>query len=98
MNNKVENIIKKAVAQYASENDITELMRPDSDTILFGKDSVIDSIGLVTIIVEVESRISEDLNITISLADEKALSQKNSPFKTIKSLTDYINKTLNKQK
>lgn len=97
MKEKIEKIVKEAVGQYVSDNGISNLKSLDSDTVLFGSNSVIDSIGLVTIIVEVEQRIFDNFNITISLADEKAMSQKNSPFKTIESLSDYINKMLNKE-
>lgn len=96
MREELEKIIKEVVIQHATENNLVGLKDPTLETVLFGKDSVIDSIGLVTIIVEVESRIFDNFNITVSLTDEKALSQKNSPFKTIGSLTNYIDASINK--
>ena len=97
MKEKIEKVVKEVVNQYASDNSISDLKSLNAETVLFGNSSVIDSIGLVTIIVEVEQRIFEDFNINISLADEKAMSQRNSPFKTIKSLSDYINNLLKNQ-
>lgn len=94
MKDKIEKIVTEVVALYASENGIIQIKNPTLKTVLFGKDSLIDSIGLVTIIVEVESKIFEDLDINISLSDEKAMSQTHSPFKTIESLTAYILKSL----
>jgi acyl carrier protein len=44
------------------------------DTFLIGREAVLDSMGLVTLV----------------LADERALSQKNSPFRSVRSLTNYI--------
>jgi acyl carrier protein len=90
MKDKIEKIVFEVVSLYASENGIVQLKNPTLKTVLFGMDSFLDSIGLVTIIVEVESKIFEDLNINVSLSDEKAMSQTHSPFKTIESLTTYI--------
>ena len=39
---------------------------------------------------ETEQKIEEELDIRLTLADEKAMSQKNSPFRTVASLSDYI--------
>ena len=61
----------------------------DSDTQLFGAGSILDSLGLVTLIVELEQTIQEQFNVVVSLADEKALSQTRSPFRTIGTLAEY---------
>jgi acyl carrier protein len=98
MKKEIVKIVNYAVSQFANENGIKELRNPVPGTALFGSDSAIDSIGLVSIIVEIESRISEELDISVSLADEKAMSQKNSPFRTIKSLSDYIEDAIERQK
>ena len=60
------------------------------DTPLFGKGGGLDSLGLVNLIVAAEERIQEAFDTTISLADERAMSQTSSPFKTVGSLADYI--------
>ncbi len=59
------------------------------DTTLFGKNGL-DSIGLVNLIVAAEQRIEEDFGIPISLADERAMSQEKSPFRTVDTLANYI--------
>ena len=61
----------------------------DSDTRLVGPGSVLDSLGLVTLIVAVEQAIQEELDVAVSLADEKALSRTRSPFRTIGTLAQY---------
>ena len=66
------------------------VLKKDPNTALFGAESELDSLGLVNIIVDIESAINEKFNVAISIVDEKAMSQKNSPFKTIQSLSDYI--------
>lgn len=60
------------------------------DTCLVGQNAALDSMGLVTLIVEVEQRLEETCGLVLVLADERAMSQKNSPFRTVQSLTYYI--------
>ena len=57
---------------------------------MYGESSSIDSIGLINIIVTVEQNIEDDFEKSITLADQKAMSQKQSPFKTVESLAKYI--------
>jgi acyl carrier protein len=60
------------------------------ETNLFGASGALDSLGLVNFIVLLEQRIGEECGVAITLADEKALSRKNSPFLTVDSLSEYI--------
>ncbi len=66
-------------------------------TPLMGGNSVLDSLALVSLIVAVEGRIAERMNCSLTLANEKALSRKHSPFKTMQSLADYILELLNEE-
>lgn len=59
------------------------------DTPLMGGDAAIDSLGLVTVIVEVEQRLQDDHGVSVILADERAMSQHHSPFRTAGTLADY---------
>ncbi len=60
------------------------------DTILFGKGAGIDSIGLVNLVVTVEQGLEDKFGKALTLANERAMSEKSSPFRTVKSLADYI--------
>lgn len=57
---------------------------------LFGEDGVLDSLNLVSFVIAVEQAVSEKCGIKITLADEKAMSQRRSPFRTVGTLTDHI--------
>lgn len=59
-------------------------------TRLLGREAVLDSMGLVNLIVEVEQRLEDIYDLTVVLADERAMSQKNSPFRSVETLADYI--------
>ena len=66
---------------------------PDSlteDTVLVGTEPVLDSLGVVQLIVEVEQRVEERHSISVTLANDKAMSQRNSPFRTVGVLADHV--------
>ena len=63
----------------------------DEFTPLFGKSSFIDSLTLVSLIVDVEQKLVEEFGISVTIADERAMSQEKSPFQTIGTLADYVN-------
>lgn len=60
------------------------------DTVLVGKDAVLDSLGVVSLIVEVEQRVESEHNASVTLANDKAMSARNSPFRTVGVLTDHV--------
>jgi acyl carrier protein len=65
------------------------------DTNLYGKNGNLDSLSLVNLIVAVEEVISDEFEVAITLADDRAMSQSKNPFQSIRSLVDYILLLLN---
>jgi D-alanine--poly(phosphoribitol) ligase subunit 2 len=59
-------------------------------TVLYGPKGVLDSLGLVHLIVAVETAIADEFDVHVTLADERAISQRSSPFRTVGTLADYI--------
>jgi acyl carrier protein len=80
----------------ASLNEVfaqTGLPAPESitgDTVLVGKDAVLDSLGVVSLIVEVEQRVEAEHGVSVTLANDKAMSQRNSPFRTVSVLAEHV--------
>jgi D-alanine--poly(phosphoribitol) ligase subunit 2 len=64
-------------------------------TQLFGCSGNLDSIGIVTFIVMLEQNIADKYGYLVTLADEKALSRRISPFLTVESLAEYLVEKLN---
>ncbi len=60
------------------------------ETVIVGKDAIVDSLGVVSLVVEVEQRLEAEHNLGVTLASEKAMSQRTSPFRTVGVLADYI--------
>ena len=59
------------------------------DTPLFGEGGALDSIGLVSVIVELEQKLSDRTGSEVSLMNDRALSQARSPFRTVGALAEY---------
>ena len=72
-------------------------LKKSLDTELFGPASVIDSLGLVNLVVEVEEQIFQFFGRQLTLADEKAMSRKHSPFRTVAALVAYIQELLGEE-
>lgn len=82
--------LKESESSYIKDN-------LSSQTHIFGDEGRLDSLGLVTFLVTVEQKIEDEYTVNLTIADEKAMSQKNSPFKTIGSLTEYLENIIEKK-
>ncbi len=78
-----------ATAQDLGEDEIGVSTEFSEETILFGKDGGLDSMGLVTLIVAVEQALEDRYEKAAGLADEKAMSQARSPYRSVASLARY---------
>lgn len=87
---QIESAVLAAIDELRHELPSARALEPAPDAPLFGPDSPLDSLGLVNLIVAVERALADRLDIAITLADEKAMSQASSPFRTVKTLVDYI--------
>jgi acyl carrier protein len=74
----------------AGSPDGTPLPPLNEETHLIGRNGILDSLGLVNLIVDVEEEVNARFDLAISLVDDRAMSQKHSPFATIGRLADYI--------
>tara|TARA_B110000240_G_scaffold166937_1_gene188503 strand:+ start:13145 stop:13435 length:291 start_codon:yes stop_codon:yes gene_type:complete len=86
-------IIYQSIEDINKENDID--IEKDINTKLFGSNSELDSILLVNLIVSVEENVEELVGEYIPIADERAFSLDESPFKTIDTLATHIETLLN---
>ena len=71
--------------------DVTE------QTVLFGRNSNIDSLSLVSVIVDLEMLFSNEHGFDISLTDDRAMTREISPFDSVTSLVDYIFEIINEK-
>ena len=88
--NSVQAIILLALKNINDERSADEQIPISLDTCLFGTNAALDSLALVSVIVDVEAAISDASGRDISLTDDRAMNQVVSPFSDVGSLTDYI--------
>ena len=81
--------IKETLTEMA-DKDQTTIIPLDESARLFGKKGVLDSLGLVTAIVNIEQKLIDDFSISVTIADERAMSQEKSPFRTVGTLSEFI--------
>jgi acyl carrier protein len=87
---EVLGVIFKALNNLNDELDDGNKFEVSENTCLFGADAKLDSLSLVSVIVDVEGDISDLLGHSISLTDDRAMSQEISPFSNVKSLLAYV--------
>jgi D-alanine--poly(phosphoribitol) ligase subunit 2 len=68
-----------------------------ADTTLYGRDGVLDSMGLVSLVIAVEQAIEDRYEKSVGLADEKAMSQSRSPYRSVARLAEYAASQLEEQ-
>ena len=86
----IENLIITSVKEINEQLPQEQQLGQSTKTVLFGKDGKLDSLGLVTLLVIIEQNIEDGFDVSITIADERAMSQKHSPFRTVGALVDYI--------
>ena len=97
---EINNLIISSLEEVLFEQDEQgelQINYIDESTSLIGSGSVLDSLGLVNLIVNIEERLNEDLGIEVTIADERALSQKKSPFRTVGRLSEYLGLLIKEQ-
>jgi carbonic anhydrase/acetyltransferase-like protein (isoleucine patch superfamily)/acyl carrier protein len=91
---RVTQAVLGAIDEINQQLPKKQRLEKSTSTALFngsiGNAGNLDSLGLLNLIVATEQRVESEFGITITLADERAMSQKNSPFRTIGTLTNYV--------
>jgi len=90
MDQKIITIISEALRDLNQNLKNSELENPTSELCLSGEGGNLDSLSLVSFIVDVEGRILEEFGKDVSLVDEKAMLGEDSPFRTVGSLSLHI--------
>ena len=81
--------------------DLSETLPEDQkflvsrETILFGRGSSIDSMSLVSVIVDLEGFFFDEIGLEISLTDDNAMTREISPFDNVSNLVDYLDELIN---
>lgn len=86
---EIYNIIIQAVKNYLNDikNDQDTIINIDTE--LVSENGVLDSLGLIQVVVEVETQFA-DRGIKILLTSEKVTDEQNRIFNQVNTLVDYI--------
>jgi D-alanine--poly(phosphoribitol) ligase subunit 2 len=90
----VVDAVNRAVDDLNEILDEGERLGKSPEVALIGKDASLDSLGLVNLIVLVEEKVQERFGVSITLVDERAMSQSKSPFRTLGSLAEFVEEQL----
>ena len=86
----VDEIIFSALRNLNEELPPEKQIVPSINTPLFGPDAEIDSLSLVSLVVDVETALNGEHGMEISLTDDRAMTREISPFTDVKALKTYI--------
>jgi len=82
--------IRKGIEEINVTRD-QKIPLEDLDLIhIYGDGGVFDSMQLVNFLMVVEERISDEMDVAITIVSEKAISRKVSPFSSVSALLDYL--------
>ena len=91
MDEKINDIINISID--AINNELNLKLDKSDDTEIVGTNSPLDSLGVLTFVMELEKNIEEILELEISLVNDDFLSG-DSPLKNIKELKNHLVKIL----
>ncbi len=86
---EIEKIVLDAMVNLNLSREPDEQIEVSPASKLFGREGPLDSMALVALLVDIEDAMAEK-GFDIALMDEKAMSQKKSPFRDVPSLVDYL--------
>lgn len=95
---KYVELVISTLNEIGEDDDNESLMNVSNETELFGLNGALDSMGVVFLITELEEKISDQFDVDLTLADERAMSRKTSPFRSVKTLAKYIDLLISEEK
>ncbi len=93
----IQDIVLASIHTLGEIEEKTEFLNPDNNMRLFGGSGLMDSLNIVMLIAEIEDQLADEMGITVTLADDRAMSQKTSPFRSVNTLVRYIDQLLKEQ-
>lgn len=83
-------------AILAALDRLNEMREPEErldlaeETPLYGREGQLDSLSLVALVLDVEDAVDDKAGRRVVLADERALAQSRSPFRSVGTFADYV--------
>lgn len=90
MKEKIMTIIINEVKNIGISTNNLNLIDVTKNTKLYGREGNLDSLTLIRLAINIEENLNDELDLEVSIVDDKAMSQTRSPFRDVQSLIDYI--------
>jgi len=88
----MKELVIDALKELNEDLELKELENITDETPIF---ELLDSVAVLDLILEIEERLQEKYNRYIQVADDKAMDAKNTPFKNLKTLVEYLEGKIN---
>jgi len=85
----VQDVVLQALRLANLARDNGAQLEVSAEAPIFGPDSALDSLGLVALLLDIEDGLRA-IGCEVVLSDERAVSQKRSPFRSVPALVSYI--------
>ncbi len=86
---QIEAIVLDTLRLANLSRDPGEQLEVSPTARIFGRGSPLDSMGLVTLLLDLEEAIRA-AGASVTLTDDRAMSQTRSPFRSVPALVEYI--------
>jgi len=90
LQDKVTEAIYRAIDDVNLQLPLSSRLQKTRDTVLFGREDGLDSLGLVNLIVALEKHIEIGFGKAVSLSIADMLLESKSPFTNVRSLGDHV--------
>jgi acyl carrier protein len=82
--------LKEGIDESMEDSKKYILEQASEETRLFGGGGILDSLGVVILLSDLEEKLDDEYDVMTSLASDSTMSKTRSPFRNIKSLANYI--------
>ena len=82
--------IYKVLHALNQERSADEQIAIGPSTCVFGEESLLDSLSLVSVIVDLETQVSDTFEKSVSLTDDRAMSRDPVPFTDVTAMQQYL--------
>jgi 2-phospho-L-lactate transferase/gluconeogenesis factor (CofD/UPF0052 family) len=89
----ITEVILDAMRNANLSRPADEQLTVSPDAVIFGPGSPLDSMGLVALFIDIEEALAAQ-GISVSLSDDRAMSQSRSPFRSVPRLAEFISTLL----
>ncbi len=90
----IQAVVLEAMRTANLARDPTAQLVVSPKAAVFGPESLLDSLGLVALLLDIEEGL-QAIGCEVVLSDDRAMSQARSPFRTVPSLVAYIGALVN---